>query len=242
MSEQNNVNVGDENLDDTQIDDTQEDGFDVGHEDGGDTGDGAPAGDTTPEPPTPPAGETPSVVGNIAERLGGQAKSEETKDDTAPQGKSPIPFDINSLSREQLESLKALLNSTPEGQIRENKNPVVTLRKIDGQYVVDFNRAILGLVKDPETGRDVERHLIPVKFKGSDEFVNVLYSTFINSERVECEVLSHKEEKKPVVEGQTFSRKRGTMVDMVRTHVISYFTIKLPEGETLEIEGRLANA
>jgi len=240
--EQNNVNVGDENLDETVVDETQEDGFDVGQGEGLDTGDGAPASEAPPEPPTPPTGETPSVVGSISERLGSQATTEETKDDTAPKADSPIPFDINSLSREQLQSLKALLNSTPEGQIRESKNPVVTLRKIDGKYIIDFKRAMLGLVKDGETGRDVERHLIPVKFKGEEEFVSVLYSNFINSERVPCEVLSHKEEKKPVVEGQTFSRKRGTMVDMVRTQVISYFTIKLPEGETIDIEGRLANA
>lgn len=234
------MNVGDENFDESQIDNDQ-DGFEVGQGEGGNTGD-APTENTTADAnKTEPEG-TGDVVGDIAERLGGGGRAEDEIDPSAPKANTPMPFDISSLSREQLQSLKAMLNATPEGQERAQKNPQITLRRIDGNYVVDFKNAVLGVVKDPETGRDVERHLIPVKFKGTEEYTNVLYSNFINSDRVACEVLSHKEEKKPIVEGEVFSREKGTIVDMVRTQIISWFTIKLPEGDTLEIEGRLANA
>lgn len=224
--------------DNFQPDPDQDDGFQVGQGDAPvDTTAGAPHGDA-------PSSTAPSsVVDSVASRLGESAKPEtEQGRENAPAPQNAMPFDITKLSKEQLQTLKAMLNDTPEGQIREAKNPEITLRKIDGNYVIDFKNAILGIVKDPETGRDIERHLIPVRFKGTEEFVNVLYSKFINAERVPCEVLSHKEEKKPIVEGAVYSRERGRNVDMVRHIVNSYFTIKLPEGETLEIEGRLANA
>lgn len=237
MNENEDLNVmgvGDDNfVPETEAD--NDDGFQVGQGDKDESSTSAPSNEEK-------STTAPSVVDNISQKLGEKAKPESNTASEMPSSANPMPFDVTKLSKEQLQTLKAMLNSTPEGQLNERKNPEITLRRIDGNYVIDFKNAILGIVKDPETGRDIERHLIPCKFKGTEEYVNVLYSKFVNSERIPCEVISHKEEKKPTIEGQVYSRERGRMVEMVRTHVISYFTIKLPEGDTLEIEGRLANA
>lgn len=229
-----NMSVGDDNF---QPDPDQDAGFKVGQGEAR----GQEGGDRTP--PAPEEGGKASEIGaRLGEKSSGEQGAGDQQRTEAPRPENAMPFDITKLSKEQLQTLKALLNETPDGQIRTNKNPNVTLRRIDGNYVIDFKNAVLGIVKDPETGKDIERHLIPVKFKGTEEFVNVLYSKFINAERVPCEVISHKEEKKSAVEGQVYSREKGRMIEAVRFFVISYFTLKLPEGETIEIEGRLANA
>lgn len=196
------------------------------------------AGAITPTPPT----TTPrDPVGSVAARLGGE---EGQKDVGAGivQPETPLPIDLSKMSLEQLQTLKSVLAATPDAPTRVKKNKMtVTLRRIDGQMVADFKNAYLGLVKDAENRREVERHLIPIKFFGETEYHSILYSAFINSERVECEVLKTRSETEETVEGTTISRQTGLPVQMVATKVISWFVVRLPNGEEVEIEGHIAN-
>jgi hypothetical protein len=185
--------------------------------------------------PTEPVAQIGAEL-SAREGAGAELKSGEVHAET------PIPFDLSKLDRTQLQALKAMLEATPVGVSRKRGNPIVTLRKIDGKIAIDFKRAYLGLVKDHELNREVERHIIPIKFFGDKEFTNMLYKTFIESERVNCEVLDYRQKVEEFEEGQTYSRETGQLVEMVRKEVRTWFNIKLPNGEVVEIEGRIANA
>jgi len=181
------------------------------------------------------------ITASIADRLGSEVSTSETTDDEiVPE--NPLPFDVKSLSRDQLQTLKAMLNATPDTQKKKKGNPKIFLRRIDDKLICNFKRAYLSLVDDPENNRKVERHIIPVQFFGEKEFKNILYSSFINSERVACEVISTRNKEEEFNEGETVSRETGTLVDMIRKEIRYWFTVKLPNGETTEIEARLANA
>jgi hypothetical protein len=181
------------------------------------------------------------VVKDISDKLS-EAPVEEQKKENAPEAKNTQAFDLATLTPEQLQSLKAMLNATPDTITREKGNPIVTLRRIDDKFVMDFKNAHIALVEDPENNRKVERHFIPVLFQGEEEYVNVLYQTFIDAERVPCEVVQTHTNTKRIVEGQTRSRETGSIVEVVRTEVNNSFTVKLPDGETVEIQSKLANA
>ena len=69
----------------------------------------------------------------------------------------------------------------------------------------------------------------------------MIYSEFIQSPRIFCDVLSVKEDPKKEVVGEVFSRERGVMVNMVNTWVDVTYTIKLPNGKSLDIEKKMVN-
>lgn len=177
---------------------------------------------------------------SIANELSGASNAPKIEE-TGVRAETLVPFDITKLTQDQVQALKAMLAATPDSQRRKKENPRVTLRNIGGKIVVDFKNAFLALIEDVENNRQLYRHKIPVKFRGEDKFENVLYSEFINSERVVCEVVSSKQEVEEIVEGEVVSRQTGQLVEMVVKKVRSFFTIKLPDGDTLEIEGRIAN-
>ncbi len=199
----------------------------------------APPVDTEPTPePTPEPVKDP--VASVAERLS------ETSGADTEQGvireENAVPFDITKLSRDQIQQLKAMLNATPDASRRKKENPRVRLRRIDGQFVQDFKNAYLALVEDKENRREVERHVIPVLFIGAKDFTNVMYSRFINSEQVACEVVDFRQKIEEIPEGEVVSRETGTLVEMVRKEMRVWYTVKLPDGSTVEIEGKVANA
>lgn len=212
----------------------QDDGFKVGQE--------APEqNESSYEEKQEPEKEV-NVADSISKRLGQQATDDVQEESTAPKAQNTMPFNINELSREQLQSLKAMLNATPDGQSKKDRKPTVTIPEINGKIIVDHKKCIQGLVKHPDTQQDVMRPLIPVLFKGEKEYVNILYSEFINSNKITCEVIKHTFEPKTIVEGETISRETGRLVDQVRTEMISYFTVKLPNSdETLELLGHQIN-
>lgn len=234
--------------DDTNIqsDPSQEEGFDVGQGEGLDTGDmneqDIANSSTEQDSAQDVEDKTLSPVDAISEKLSqGEAKDKKDGEKVA-EPVNPIPFDLNSMSLEQRQQLKAMLAVTPDAQVNKRVNNTVTLRKIDGKIVEDFKNSYQGVVRDDEQNRDVVKPLIPVKLEGEDEYKTLLLSQFINAERVPCEVISKREDKREIKEGETISRKTKQPVEMVRTEVVTFFTIKLPNGDTREIEGRLANA
>ena len=195
------------------------------------------------QPPEGGESKPSDISDRLSKNEGGGQGSEKNSAGMEPE--TPLPIDITKFSREQLQQLKAMLAATPEGISRKKEKPRVSIRKIDGNLVVDYKRAYLGLVKDHELNRDVERHLIPVKFLGAKDYANIVYGKFMESERVSCEVLTTRQEVVETVEGQTVSRETGQLVEMVRKEIKFWFTIKLPEGssqDTVEIEGKIANA
>lgn len=177
---------------------------------------------------------------SISDRL---SKSEEAGEQGGVvEPESAMPFDITKLSREQIQTLKQMLAATPDSQQRKKSNPKIFLRRIDGKMVADYKRAYVALVNDPENNRKVERHVIPIKFFGESAYQDILFSQFINSERVACEVIQTRQQVEEYIEGETISRETGLPVEMVRKEVKYWFTVKLPNGETVEVEARLANA
>lgn len=212
------------------------------------TGD-LPEGEVTvgddPDAPTTtsstPKTDKKNVVEDISKKLEGNS-IEETKEDVIHPVQT-MPFDITKMTMEQRQALKAMLESTPDSLNREAEKPKVKIRRHNGKYIVDFKRAYLGVIRDHELNRDVEKHMIPVLYKDEKDYVNILYSDFINSEQVVCEVKSQSSEEKKFIEGETFSRKTGRLVQVTRTELFQKFVIVLPDNEgELEIVGKMANA
>lgn len=181
-----------------------------------------------------------NIVENISKTLSEESVEEEKENIINPV--DTFPFDPSKLTQEQLQSLKSILDATPD--IKKKKSePTIMLRKMKGKYIVDIKKAFNTPIKDLELNREVERHVIPVLFKGETKYENVLYSEFINSERVPCKVIKHLKEDKEFIEGETISRETGRPTQLLRTEIIHFFTVQLPNNEgEIDIEGKMANA
>jgi len=168
---------------------------------------------------------------------------ESTVDETQPQSETPSPaFNINQLTHEQLQALKAQLAATPDRVDQRQKNAIVKLRVIDGKIVKDFKNAYLGLVDDEVKQAKIERHIIPVLLEGEDSYKNMLYKQFMQSPQIECEVVDMRQKSVPIVEGETYD-PYGQLVEMVRTDVQYIFDVKTPDGRVIEnIAGKIVNA
>lgn len=152
-------------------------------------------------------------------------------------------FDITKLSLEERQALKEMLSATPDSINRKNKVATLSIRKIYDKYVVAFGKAYLNLVDDQVLQKKVERHYIPVLFFGEDKMIPVDYRDFQLSERVNCEIIDKVVKLEPKIEGEVMSRETGTLVNLVRQEVKTFFKIKLPTGEIIEaLDGEFANA
>jgi len=167
---------------------------------------------------------------------------ESTPSEGVPQSETPSPaIDITKLTPDQLQILKAQLASTPDRVNSKKKNAIVKLRRIDGKLIKDFKNAFMGLVDDPENQRKVERHIIPVLLEGEENYKNMMYKQFMQSEQVECEVLEMKQKPIPIVEGETYD-PYGQLVEMVRTDMQYEFVVKTPDGQQLNVTSKIVNA
>jgi len=182
------------------------------------------------------------VIAKIKKDLQGASGDQKTAEDSVFSEETPVPFDVSSLSLQQLQQLKSVLASTPDGQKKKREHSIVRLKSIDAKIVVDFKNAFLALVDDPENNRKVERHVIPVRYNGEKDYHNIPYKQFIGADQVHCEVLSTRTEAEEYVEGTVFSREKGTNVELVCKKVTNYFTVQLPDKKTIEIEARVANS
>lgn len=195
---------------------------------------------------TPPQSEPEQPedgTNDISQRLSqrdGENENEERRGDE-PTANEPLSFDISKLTAEQLSQLKAMLNATPDRARRKKENPRVFLREIDGKVAVDFKNAYLTMVRDHELRADVERHVIPVKFLGETDYTNIMYERFMSSPQISCEIISTKKDVDEEERGSTISMEHGRQVPMLVTRVNYTFTVKLPNGEQVEIDGKVAN-
>lgn len=182
---------------------------------------------------------TPPIVAEVVQGL---QKSEEVAKEAPVPSTQPVQFDLSSLTGDQLQALKQALNATPDSATRKKENPIVLLRTMNGSIVTDFKNAYLGLVEDPENRRQVERHLIPIRLEGSNEYINVRYSEFMQFERVKAEIISTRKEPDDHVEGTVVSNETGRPTEMLVKRTKDFFTVKLADGRTLDIEAKMANA
>lgn len=196
-------------------------------------------GATEPQNVTP----TPStgVVGAIAAKLEQKEQAQASTSESGVMPETPLPFDVTKLSQEQLQALKAMLAVTPDQPQLRKQNPTVLLRKIGGKYVVDFKNAYLALVFDPERRAEVEQHKIPVRLEGASGYTDLLWKEFIQADQVKCEVVSQRQEVFEHKEGIVRSRETGLPVEMIAKEIRYFFTVKTPEGTTMEIPGSVAN-
>lgn len=186
-----------------------------------------------------------SVVGEPAladQIISDLEESETVQDTTVPRSEVPAPaIDITQLTTEQLQALKAALSATPDRASTADKAKEVKIRRIGDKYVVDFKRAYLTYMMDETEQRKVETHIIPVKYEGAADFVDVRYKVFMQADQVKCKVLDMQKREVPVTEGETYD-EHDRLVEMVRTEVVYSLLIQTPEGRELTVDGKVANA
>ena len=200
----------------------------------GNAGGAAMGAESTPRP-------AQGVGATIAERLSQGASGEQARSDE-PHGKEALPFDVTKLNYEQLQYLKAALTNIPDRASGKLKNPITKLREMNGNIIVDYKNSYLALLDDPENHRKVEGHMIPVRFLGTEVFVNVRWQDFMHARQIECEIVEHTQKPGVIVEGQVWSKERGTLVEMEVKTMHHFFKVKLPDGQLIDIDGKVSNA
>jgi hypothetical protein len=68
------------------------------------------------------------------------------------------------------------------------------------------------------------------------------YTEFMQSDRVAVEVVSQRSEEHIIEEGQVMQRETGKIVMKELKTVDYFYTVKLPTGGTVELQGKMANA
>lgn len=181
------------------------------------------------------------AVADIGARLS-SAPPERPQETDAPKAKLPIAFDIGNLTADQLSLLKSQLAVTPERVPTKKKNAITELRCINGKFVAATKNAYLTLVYDPTRMTEVETHKIPVRFAGETDYKDIIYTEFMKSERVACEIMSIRQEESIRIEGEVVQRETGRLVNQEVKTINYFFTVKLPDGTITEITGSAANA
>ena len=175
-------------------------------------------------------------------RLGAVAVEEKKDTSDKPKAEEALPFDMRKLTPDQLQMLKGMLAVTPERAALKKTNARTFIRTIGGKYVVATKNAYLALMYDPTRLTEVETHKIPVRFAGEDKYVDVVYTDFMQAERVACEILSMRQELGHRVEGEVVQRETGKVVQLEATTVNYFFTVKLPDGTMVEVDSTASNA
>lgn len=183
---------------------------------------------------TAPMDANSTAIDQIKEKLSNEGQAE------AP--KSSLPPELLNLTQDQIREFKRILEVTPDlPDSGKPKAQLIRLREIDGKIVVDFKeRTHYKRVRD-ENDKEVERLFIGIRFFGTTEWADYPFKDFINSKQIWCEVLKTDTQTEDKIVGETVSRETGKLVNMVHKLVKTCYTLKLPSGETLEIDGRIAN-
>lgn len=202
------------------------------------------------QPNTPNEGvsnqSTPDPTADIAKRLGETTVVVTEEDRNKPQAHTPMLIDLANMSPEQLQMLKSMLNVTPDRVTQKKGNIRVEIRSVVKddveRYIVDFKPARLALDYHAETGQEFESHKIPVRLDGETEYFDMHYTEFMQSDRVPVEVVAQRSVEDIIKEGQVLQRETGKIVEKEVTVVTYFYTVKLPNGKEVEIQGKVANA
>lgn len=189
-------------------------------------------------------GNMPPKVGDISSRLSGAAAADKEHKEGDPVPQTAKPFDLGSLTLEQLQGLKAALANVPDRVSSKLKNPIVLLREFEGDVVVDFSRVFTALVRDVEQNKDVETPMIKIRTAKMEPgtTTSLRYKEFMTLPQVKCEVIKHTQEPGRRVEGQVWSKEHGGYVELEVKTMKHMFTVKLPNGETLDLDSSITNA
>lgn len=193
---------------------------------------------------TPPAPSTDEpIVADIGARLGGQAQVQKksTEGGARPGNPNPIADLLANMGEDNLRMLKAALNAVPERKIKKTDVHTVTMRFVEDKPVIKISNAYLGIVKDLELRREVERHLITIELYGDSKPREMLYEEFMKLPRIKCKVISSRSEEEEVSDDTVFSSQEGKEIELLRTVKNSWFTIELPAGENIELEEQYLN-
>lgn len=150
-------------------------------------------------------------------------------------------FDVTKLSLAERQALKEALAFTPDANVKKNNGNTLTLRKIEGKYVIAFGKAYKQLVDDEVLQKKVEREYIKISFFGEEKPSIVSYRDFQLSERVSVEIVEKIAKTIPVSEGQIMSKQTGSLIEANKMVVADSFKIRLPEGDLVTINGEYAN-
>jgi hypothetical protein len=197
---------------------------------------------TTPVDPKPPV--TAADIGaELSANEAGKAASEAAQD--KPQAAQPQQLDLSQFSPEMLAQLKAALDNVPSAILKPKGNHTVELREFGGKLVVDFKRAFLKAIFDPEMRAERIRQHIELTLlaeDGSKEQKVVLYQDFMAAPRVQCEILKQTTVPKTKKVGQVFHRDNKVMVDQIVTWNEITLTIKdARTGKTFEMNSERVN-
>lgn len=216
---------------------------DNGGENGANIGEGQ--GSNTPVPPISPEPVAP-IVDDISKRLGQETAKEIKTDENKPQQATPMLVDLANLTPEMLQTLKSMLNVTPDRIQQKKGNIKIEIRTTEiadvPRYVVDFKTAKMGLRHNTELQKEVETLVIDVRFNGDEKYTTVPYKEFMQYDRVAVEVLSQRSQDDVRYEGQVIQRETGKLVEKEVKTVLYFYTVALPDGTTVELEGKMANA
>lgn len=212
--------------------------------------------DPVPPAPAPVVEPAPgSAASTISERLSRDSAAPERSQD-APYPVDPIPFDINALRPDQLQALKAMLERTPLRADKKRQNPLIRLRRHNNKVIIDIKSAFTAYIDDLVANTKHETTLIPVKYVGEEEWVNIPYRDFINADQFTCEVVDIRREEGGYDEGETWNEEKKQMVVMRVTTLSEWFVIEFPDDiapmvpiepnaegrKRITIEARMANA
>lgn len=192
--------------------------------------------------------EQEQISSQISEELSekqGQEESqqqEENEQQATPQEQTSAPFDLSQLSQEQLQQLKEMMNQTPDRIKTKKENPKVRLPIVNGKRVINFSKAYLRGVYDPERGGTRERQHIDIQFEGEKEMTTVLYRDFMQSPREEAEIVSIETQNDGGVVGETWSKEKQAPVEMRIDGKKEFFNLKTQDGKELKLSARLVNA
>lgn len=202
-------------------------------------------------PPTPEVTQSVNpiatpVVSEIADRLANQKPPETIEESSKPIANTPMMIDLANLSPEQLSTLKSMLSVTPDRVQQKRGNIRIEIRKVSvndvDRYIVDFKRSRMALQYHAETGKEMETHIIPVLFDGETDYVDMNYTEFMQSDRVAVEVIGQRSEENIIDEGQVVQRETGKLVTKEVKIVDYFYTVSLPNGKNVELQGKMANA
>ncbi len=182
----------------------------------------------------------------ISQRLQQESVQVAEEDRHKPEAHQPMMIDLAKMSMEQLQQLKSMLNVTPDRVQKKMGNIRVIIREVEvggiKRYVTDFKDAQIAIDYETNTGREIESHRIPVRLDGDKEYIQMHYSQFMQSNRVPVEVISQRTVDNSVSEGEVLQRETGKIVEKEIKIVTYFYTVKLPNGKEVEINGKISNS
>lgn len=187
------------------------------------------------------------VVKSIADRLGGGEKQEVKDNSNEPIAKNPRMVDLNNFTTEQIQDLQEQFAATPRRKQEVENYHTVELRQINGKTIVEWGQSYFDLKRDPVNRKDVMKTMIPVRFNGEEEFVDVLWrEEFMKTSKVVCRVIKMDKEEVSETVGKTFKRNEdgaytSQIVEMYVNKVKVTMTVKLPTGEEITLGGEFVN-